>query len=229
MPREEAPMSTILDLFDPDYLPNREFERTIQPDDPATLYRDLRDYVLPPEVRAWLTGQPNGFLAQFLASVNSTPDAIRTWITGFFGSGKSHLLKVLAHLLCNTPVQDESGQTRGATPFLCERLGFANFATLLTGQLTARPLIIQMLSYARTDRKAAPESSISYIVLSHLERALGRSVVPWIAQFEELLARNNQLDPFKRFVSETTAADGQRREWPDIKDDEYVAHPLLVQ
>jgi hypothetical protein len=222
-------MPTILDLFDPDYLPNRPFERTIQPDDPATLYRDLRDYVLPPEVRAWLTDQPNGFIHQFLASVNSVPDAIRAWITGFFGSGKSHLLKVLAHLLCNTPIQDESGQTKGATQFLCERLGFGNLATLIIAQLVARPLIIQMLGYARSDRRAAPESSISYIILSHLERSLGRSAVPWIAQFEQHLEKNNQFDHFQQFVSDTTAADGQRQEWQEIKDDVYLAHPLLVQ
>jgi hypothetical protein len=222
-------MSTILDLFDPEYLPNREFERTIQPDDPATLYRDLRDYVLPPEVRGWLTDQPNGFIHQFLASVNSVPDAVRTWITGFFGSGKSHLLKVLAHLLCNTTIRDPSGLDRGAAQFLCERLGFGNLATLITGQLVARPLIIQMLSYARSERRAAPESSISYIILSQLERSLGRSAVPWIAQFEQLLSKNNQFDAFQQFVSNTTAADGQRQEWQDVKDDVYLAHPLLVQ
>jgi hypothetical protein len=222
-------MSTILDLFDPDNLPNRDFERTIQPDDPATLFRDLRDYVLPPEVGAWLTDQPNGFIPQFLASVNSVPDAIRTWITGFFGSGKSHLLKVLAHLLCNTPIQDETGHTRGATQFLCDRLGFGNLATLITGQLVARPLIVQMLSYARTERRAAPETSISYIILSHLERARGYSGVPWIAQYEELLAKHNQFEAFQEFVATTTAADGQRQEWREIKDDVSLAHPYLVQ
>lgn len=222
-------MPTILDLFEPDYLPNREFERTIQPDDPATLYRDLRDYVLPPEVREWLTNSTTGFIPQFLESVNSVPDAILTWITGFFGSGKSHLLKVLAHLLCDTLIQDETGQKQGATAFLCERLGFPNFATLITGHLKARPLIIQMLGFARTDRKAAPESSISYIILSQLERSLGRSAVPWIAQFEEHLKKNNQFLPFQEFVSETTAADGQRQEWEEIKNDVYLAHPLLVQ
>jgi hypothetical protein len=222
-------MATILELFDPQYRPNREFERTIQPDEAATLYRDLRDYVLPPEVKEWLTDQPNGFIPQFLASVNSVPDAVRTWIAGFFGSGKSHLLKVLAHLLCNTPIQDESGQQHGATRFLCERLGFGNLATLITGQLVARPLIIQMLGYARSDRRAAPESSISYIILSQLERSLGRSAVPWIAQFEQLLTKNNQFEAFEQFVSDTTAADGQRQEWRDIKDDVYLAHPLLVQ
>jgi hypothetical protein len=206
-------MPNILDLFDPDNRPNREFERTIQPDDPLTLYRDLRDYVLPPEVNQWLSDQPSGFIPQYYASVNSLVDAICTWITGFFGSGKSHLLKTLAHLLCNTLIQDESGRQFGATHFLCNRFGFGNLATVIAGQLQARPLIIQMLGYARSDRRVTAESSISYIIMSGLEQSLGYSGVPWIAQFEQLLSKHGHFDAFQQFVSDTTAADGQRQEW----------------
>ena len=53
-----------------------------------------------------------------------------------------------------------------------------------------------MLGYARGSSRIGQESSISYIILSWLERSLGRSQVPWIAQFELLLARNNQYENF---------------------------------
>ncbi len=219
----------ILDLFDPDNLPNRELERTIQPDDSSTVYRDIQDYVLPPEVKDWLFEGPNSIVSQYLASQSGVPDATCTWITGFFGSGKSHLLKVLAYLLSNKEVTDDAGHSFGATGFICDRLGVGNLATLITSQFSARPLIVQMLGYARGSSRGGQESSIGYIILSCLERSLGMSQVPWIAQFEHLLAKNNQYENFCAFVAETTASDGDTRQWTEIRNDAALAHPLLVQ
>ena len=86
-----------------------------------------------------------------------------------------------------------------------------------------------MLGYARGSSRIGQESSISYIILSWLERSLGRSQVPWIAQFEQLLAKNNQYENFCAFVAETTASDGDTRQWVEIRNDAALAHPLLVQ
>jgi Family of unknown function (DUF6079) len=53
--------------------------------------------------------------------------------------------------------------------------------------------------------------------------------VPWIAQFEQLLAKNNQYDNFCAFVAETTASDGDTSHWTGIRNDPAIAHALLVQ
>jgi hypothetical protein len=223
------PPARILDLFDPDNLPNRELERTIQPDDPSTVYRDLQDYVLPPEVKEWLFDRADSVVSQYLGSHRGVPDATCTWITGFFGSGKSHLLKVLAYLLSNKDVTDDAGRTLGATRFICDRLGVGNLAVLITNQLTARPVIVQMLAYARGTSRIGQESSIGYIILSWLERSLGRSQVPWIAHFEQLLDKNSKYEDFCAFVAETTASDGETRQWTEIRNDASLAYALLVQ
>ncbi len=44
-------------------------------------------------------------LGRFLANYDRTKQE-SAWISGFFGSGKSHLLKMLAHLWCNTEFED---------------------------------------------------------------------------------------------------------------------------
>jgi hypothetical protein len=154
----------ILDLYDLDNLPNRELERAIQPDDPSTVYRDIQDYVLPPEVKEWLFDRPDSLVGQYLGSQSNVPDAACTWITGFFGSGKSHLLKVLAYLLSNKEVTDDAGHSIGATHFICDRLGVGNLGVLITNQFSARPVIVQMLGYARGSSRIGQESSISVCV-----------------------------------------------------------------
>ncbi|MBT5710103.1 hypothetical protein HOI71_03600, partial [Candidatus Poribacteria bacterium] len=44
-------------------------------------------------------------LEQFLGNLGHTKQD-SAWVSGFFGSGKSHLLKMLAHLWADTPFAD---------------------------------------------------------------------------------------------------------------------------
>src|SRR5262249_4526557 len=112
---------------------------------------------------------------------------------------------------------------------LCGRFGIGNLATLLTSQLVARPVVVQMLEFARGGGRSAREASISYIILSRLERALGYSSVPWIAELERLLPKNGRLDDFRQLVATATEADGHRQEWESVKHNDFLAQPLLVQ
>ena len=57
-------------------------------------------------------------LDRYLANLG-TPKQDSVWVSGFFGSGKSHLLKMLTHLWVNTPFPDGTtarGLVRGGLP-----------------------------------------------------------------------------------------------------------------
>ncbi len=57
-------------------------------------------------------------LDRYLANLD-TPKQDSAWVSGFFGSGKSHLLKMLTHLWVNTPFPDGTtarGLVRGGLP-----------------------------------------------------------------------------------------------------------------
>ena len=194
------PLPRILDLYDPENLPNRALERTIQPDDPSTVYRDIQDYVLPPEVKEWLFDRPDSLVGQYLGSHSGVPDATCTWITGFFGSGKSHLLKVLAYLLSNKEVTDDAGHTFGATRFICDRLGRGEprdphhqpvlrpsldrpDARLCPGQLADRPGILDQLHHPELAR------TFSGSITSALDRPV-RAVASKEQSVRELFARS---------------------------------------
>lgn len=75
---------------------DRPIEGVIKADDEASLGIELEEYVLTKEVEKRLEG--------FLQAYNSYVGANGVWISGFFGSGKSHLLKILALLLENREV-----------------------------------------------------------------------------------------------------------------------------
>jgi len=79
---------------------DRNIEGVIKADDDASLRLELDEYVITNEVEKRLD--------TFLDAYNNYQGANGVWVSGFFGSGKSHLLKMLALVLENRKVEGES-------------------------------------------------------------------------------------------------------------------------
>ncbi|MGW6729526.1 BREX system P-loop protein BrxC [Nocardia sp. NPDC055029] len=91
----------------------RPIEGVIKADDAAHLGTEVDEYVL--------TNEAAKGLETLLEEYTSYSNANGVWISGFFGSGKSHMLKMLAHLLGDVegqdyPRQDVSDDFRAKTP-----------------------------------------------------------------------------------------------------------------
>lgn len=79
---------------------DRPIEGVIKADDEASLRLEFEEYVLTDEVKKRLD--------TFLDAYNQYEGANGVWVSGFFGSGKSHLLKMLALLLENRRIDGTS-------------------------------------------------------------------------------------------------------------------------
>ena len=77
----------------------RPIDGVIKADKEDSLGVEIREYVLTNEVEKRLES--------FLEAYNSYQGANGVWVSGFFGSGKSHMLKMLALLLENREVDGE--------------------------------------------------------------------------------------------------------------------------
>jgi hypothetical protein len=75
---------------------DRPIEGVIKANDEASLRLEIEEYVLTNEVEKRLES--------FLDAYNNYEGANGVWVSGFFGSGKSHLLKMLALLLENRQI-----------------------------------------------------------------------------------------------------------------------------
>ena len=76
----------------------RSIEGVIKADDAAHLGTEVDEYVL--------TNEAVKGVEHLLEEYTSYTNANGVWISGFFGSGKSHMLKMLAHLLGDVEGQD---------------------------------------------------------------------------------------------------------------------------
>ena len=76
---------------------DRPIEGVIKADDNSSLWNEVDEYVLTNEVERRLE--------TFLDAYNQYEGTNGVWISGFFGCGKSHLLKMLSLLLENREVE----------------------------------------------------------------------------------------------------------------------------
>ncbi|MAY26112.1 MAG: hypothetical protein CMK02_07435 [Polycyclovorans sp.] len=88
--------------------------------DAASVWQELDEYVVTKE----LDQHFRRFFDSYLAALQRPEEAagkVGVWISGFFGSGKSHFLKILSYLLENREVTHE-GQTRKAAEFFRSKI-----------------------------------------------------------------------------------------------------------
>jgi len=72
---------------------NRTIETVIKADDQEHIFEEVEEYVVTKEVAKKIR--------DFFSAYNDYQGANGVWISGFFGSGKSHLLKILSYVLEN--------------------------------------------------------------------------------------------------------------------------------
>ena len=72
----------------------------VSQDDQQSLKQELSEYIITKELRRHFAT----FFDNYVKAIDNPTDKIGVWISGFFGSGKSHFLKMLSYLLSNKEV-----------------------------------------------------------------------------------------------------------------------------
>jgi len=91
----------IKEIFQDDI--TRKINGVVKVDQNATdvLVQELEEYVITKDLKKHFIN----FFNNYKESFEEPTDKIGVWISGFFGSGKSHFLKMLSYLLANQEVQ----------------------------------------------------------------------------------------------------------------------------
>ncbi len=130
------------------------------------------------------------------------------WISGFWGSGKSHLLKMLSHLLDQTPLPDGTLPADLLLPKVEDEIVRAGLKK--AARIPSRSLLFnidQKFDGIGGDHQA-PILEVFMKVLNELEGYYGKQ--GYIAQFERDLDLRNELTSFKAVYQELNG-----RSWED--------------
>jgi hypothetical protein len=204
----------IAELFTRD--PCRTINPVIRAGDrsPETLGLELDEYVVTPEIDQYL----RDILGQFIESrPGRRPDGICAWVSGWFGSGKSHFLKFLGAILADLPLTLPSGAQVSAASYLCGKWNLPFQAHL--GELRTRVVFVNLLGYVSGETPA-----LSRIVYQGLMTDSGYADEPWLAEMERFLARRGLYD---RFRQEVEAAAGLP--WTEVRGQPGPAVDFMAQ
>src|SRR3954451_223954 len=85
-------------LFTPDRSPTPPLNEVVNAEEKIVVRSEIDEYVFTEHTLAYMRELMEGLLD---TAQGNLPDCLRAWVSGFFGSGKSHFLKLAATVLSN--------------------------------------------------------------------------------------------------------------------------------
>lgn len=179
---------------------DRPIDGVIKADDEASLRTELEEYVITSEI--------SQRLEQFLDAYNNYSTSNGVWISGFFGSGKSHLLKMLALLLENRdvdgmPAFDIFADKLVGNPILSGGLRKAV-------SIPSKSILFNIDQKADVISKTETDALLSVFQKVFDEMCGYFGKLPHIAQFERHLDSRGVLETFKSSFEEISGKSWER-------------------
>ena len=145
--------------------------------DEENIFQELDEYV----VTKQLSRHFRDFFDAYQKSLHQETDNMGVWISGFFGSGKSHFLKILSYLLENKEVEN----TRAIDFFqgkIEDPMVYANMKQ--AGEASCDVILFNIDSKSNYDVKNTKEALIKVFVKVFYDMQGYYGDKPWIADME---------------------------------------------
>ena len=196
--------------------------------DEASVWQELEEYVVTKQISDYLGQFFDAYLAAMDQPNNATiTERMGVWVSGFFGSGKSHFIKILSYLLENLEAHNPlTGEKRHANEFFDKRkiedimlMGDIQRATKGTAD------VILFNIDAKADNKS-DRDAILQVFLRVFNEKLGFSGdAPHIADMERYLVSKGAYEAFKGAFAKSNGNtwDSQRDAVDFLRDDIVTA------
>jgi hypothetical protein len=185
----------------------------------ADIYQELDEYVVTQELHRHFSK----FYENYQKGINGKTDKMGVWISGFFGSGKSHFLKILAYLLENRSVE-------GKKPVdffegkIKDQLVFANMER--TANVNTEVILFNIDSKSSLDNKSKEDAILRVFMKVFYEHRGYYGDIPGVAEMEKYLDKQGVYETFKAEFQALASESWEERRNSFYFDADYVIGAL---
>ena len=185
-------------------------------DDDANIKQELEEYVVTRELQKHFSD----FFASYKRGITGNTDKMGVWISGFFGSGKSHFLKILSYLLENKEV----GGKKAIDYFvddnkISDQMVLADMK--LAGTIPTDVVLFNIDSKSEVNGKQSKVAIVSVLqnVFNEMQGFSGSN--PFLADLERKLTEEGKYNLFKEKFEDSfgSAWEESRSDFDFIQDD----------
>ena len=179
----------IKELFKKDITRDIQGVVTIGNEEEERKRQELEEYVCTKEV----IENFRKFFSSYRKSIQSPTDKMGVWITGFFGSGKSHFLKILGYLLSNEIVAGKS-----SVDYFEDKINDQIIMGDIKVSASKKNLIVlfNIDSKAKSDAKNRSQAIMETMLSAFNERIGLSGSVDWLADLERMLQKDELYESF---------------------------------
>lgn len=182
----------------------REIQGVIKVDDESYISQELDEYVVTDE----LLKHFNSFFDAYNAGINGNTEKMGVWISGFFGSGKSHFLKIVSYLLENKIVNGKA-----AVDYFDDKI---EDKMLLADIKRAGSISTDVILF-NIDSKTGNSNGTKDKILDVFEKVfnekMGLSITPFVAEIERHIISLGKYEEFKKVFEEKANSP-----WEEMRD-----------
>lgn len=186
-------------------------------EDDTNIYQELEEYVVTRE----LSKHFSEFFEAYKKGINNYTDKMGVWISGFFGSGKSHFLKILSYLLENKEVKGKK-----AISYFDDKLEDSMVLAdiKMAGDTSADVVLFNIDSKSDSNSKTNKDAIVKVFMKVFNEIQGFCAALPWVAELERQLVKDGTYESFKSKFEELSG-----NKWTDAREDFYFEEDNIVK
>lgn len=174
--------------------------------DEENVYQELDEYVVTKE----LLKHFRDFFENYEKGINGNTDKMGVWISGFFGSGKSHFLKILSYLLKNSVIEGKraieyfTDGKKIEDPMLIAKM-------TNSGTISSDVMLFNIDSKGSAKVGSGKEAIVEVFMKVFNEMQGYCGSIPYLAEFERQLDNEDRFEEFKEKFEEIAGAPWEKK------------------